>query len=157
MIIIEGPDGTGKTTLITQLANELNLPVIRNRKPHSQTDIIQLNNWANACPFPVLLDRHSSISDLVYGTIIRNHTHATHDLARSHRQNNFLIYCRTGEPNLDAEPQMDGVLEHYPRIYSKYEKLMEELEPDFIYDWTNPKHYRALITNLLHYLHRSHV
>lgn len=157
MIIIEGPDGMGKTTLIIQLAKELNLPVIRSRKPHSESDIIQLNNWANACPFPVLLDRHSSISDLVYGTVIRQHTPSTAELAKAHRLNNFLIYCRTGEPNLEAEPQMDGVISNYPQIYLAYEKLMEELEPDFLYDWSNPKHYPSLLTNLTHYLHRSSI
>ena len=155
MIIVEGPDGTGKTTLLTQLSNELNLPVLRSRKPHTQTDIQMLNNWANACPFPILLDRHSSISDLVYGTIIREHTHSSIDLAFAHRNNNFLIYCRTAKPNIEAEQQMDGVVDHYPRIAAMYEQMMDHLEPDFIYDWTNPKAYPELITHLQHYLHRS--
>ena len=159
LIIVEGPDAVGKTTLINQLASELNLPIVKSYKPTSRSDIYAFSNWANACPRTPICDRHAAISDLVYGPIIRGATPSSLSLAQATIRNNYLIHVNPGKDialkHLQDQKQMDGVIETYSQLYDGYEKLMEQLTPDFIYNWTNPRAFNVLVNNLVHFLERS--
>lgn len=159
LIIIEGCDGTGKTTLIQSLAAELNLPIVKSYKPRSLVDIDQFDNWANACPRPPICDRHAAISDLVYGPIIRGSTPSTLEHAQAKINNNFLVYCAPPftavQNNIHVEPQMNGVKDQLRKIYTAYENLMYDLEPHFQYDYTVPGAHKALVTQLMHFLERN--
>ena len=156
LIIVEGCDGTGKTTLIQALAADLNLPIIKSFKPQSRAHIDQFDNWAKACPRIPLCDRHSAISDIVYGKVLRGGTPSDLDLARSKLRNNFVVYCcpplTAVQNNVHVEPQMKGVKEQLRQIYNAYEELMEELEPQFTYDYSQPGAYQALTHQLVHFL-----
>ena len=159
MIILEGADASGKTTLIYQLAAEFNLPIVKSYKPRTPDDIRLFHHWAAAAPRTPLLDRHAAISDLVYGPIIRKTTPSTVALAQHYLVDNFLVFCcppySTVEKTLHNEQQMDGVADNSLALYKGYEQLMEQLEPQFIYDWTNPRAFRSLCTHIQHYLTRS--
>lgn len=153
MIIIEGMDNTGKTTLIQQLQKEFKLPTARTGTyPRSLEDIIQWHNWANACPKQPIVDRHPAISDLVYGPIIRDHTYSTQDEAFSARRHHFLVFCcpplLTIRSTYADREQMAGTHDNLDRLYYAYQDLMMNLEPDFIYDFTNPRAFSALIAQL---------
>lgn len=159
LIIIEGCDGTGKTTLIQSLAAELNLPIVKSFKPRTPVDIDQFDNWANACPRTPLCDRHAAISDLVYGKILRGSTPSTLTMARSKLQGNFLIHCAPPlhfvKTNVHVEAQMEGVKSNLEKLYEGYEHLMSELEPHFTYDYTQETHFNTLVFQLLHFLERN--
>lgn len=154
MIIIEGCDGAGKTQLALTLANHFNLPVLRNRKPQSPEDIRDFHYWAAAAPTVIILDRHAAISDLVYGPILRDHTHSSTAAAFAFTLNHFLIYCRPPASILD-QPQMNGVSQNLLSLQSAYDSLMDEINPDFTYDFNNQHHLPALIQQLLTYLSRA--
>ena len=75
MIIVEGPDNSGKSTLIQALASQLKLPMARTyRMPQTEEDIQRWHNWANAAPHPLILDRHPAISDLIYSPLQQKYT-----------------------------------------------------------------------------------
>ncbi len=83
MIIIEGMDNTGKTTLIHQLSQQFKLPSARTGTyPRKVSDILNWHNRASAAPRTLILDRHPAISDLVYGPIIRGSTCSTLEIAQ---------------------------------------------------------------------------
>ena len=80
-------------------------------------------------------------------------------MAQSITRNNFLVYANPGKDtaikHLADQDQMDGVIESYSHLYDEYEKLMEQLNPDFIYNWTNPRAFDVLVHNLIPFLERS--
>lgn len=152
MIIVEGPDNTGKTTLIEQLAKEFRLPMVKSYRPRTSGDIIRFHNWVKACPATVILDRHPSISDFIYGNIIRGDSPSDPDLIQFLREGHYLVFC---DPPTDTilstysdRPQMEGTHENIQRIISEYRSLMATIEPDFVYDFTQPKAFKALAANL---------
>jgi hypothetical protein len=160
MIIVEGMDNTGKSTLIQSLSSQLKLPMARTyRMPQSEEDITRWHNWANACPYPIILDRHPAISDLVYGPVVRNTApHSSLRSASACRNGHYLIYCRphwdTIARSYDEREQLDGTHGKLPQLLKAYDNLMDELDPNFIYNWENPKALPALITHLTHALER---
>ena len=160
MIIIEGPDNSGKSTLIQSLSHQLKLPSAKTyRMPQTEEDIQRWHNWANAAPYPLILDRHPAISDCVYSPLVRNTPGASSlRLANACRNEHYLIYCRphwdTIAASYNEREQLEGTHEKLPDLIRSYDKLMEELDPNFIYNWENPKALPALITNLTHALER---
>lgn len=75
MIIVEGPDGSGKSTLVSILAQKLRLPVA-NKVVDSQTNaMVDLVKWTEdnvARGFqPTIFDRHRLISEPIYGPILK--------------------------------------------------------------------------------------
>lgn len=160
LIIVEGLDNSGKSTLVQSLAEALRLPMARiYRIPKSEDDILHWHHWANAAPYPLILDRHPSMSDYVYGPIVRNtNSHSSLPLASQCRHGHYLIYCRphwdTIERSYNEREQLEGTHDKLHALLSAYDRLMDELDPNFIYNWENPKALPALITNLTHALER---
>jgi hypothetical protein len=79
MIIVEGPDGSGKTSLITMLAEKLDFEVMpRACTSDNGVDPATLKEWVNrdlSLPIhqPKFYDRHPLISEPIYGPLIRGH------------------------------------------------------------------------------------
>lgn len=75
MIIVEGPDGSGKTTLIQRLASELDLPIAPRVVTKDMEAMVDLQAWTEknirAGFQPVIFDRHRMISEPIYGPIFR--------------------------------------------------------------------------------------
>lgn len=75
MIIIEGPDGSGKSTLVNKLAQELRLPVADKVVASDTTAMTDLVKWTEdnvARGFqPTIFDRHRLISEPIYGPILK--------------------------------------------------------------------------------------
>lgn len=141
LIIVEGMDNTGKSTLIQTLAEEFRLPTARTyKKPDSSKEIHIWDAWCNSCPHHLILDRHPAISDLIYGPILRGITYSGLGLAQDVREGNFLIYCRPSieviEQTINDRDQLEGVVDNSRKLLHAYDYLMEELHPDVIYDYT---------------------
>jgi len=68
MIIIEGPDNVGKTTLANQLAKDLGVEVVHSIKPTDFQAGVDRLNWMASNPL-IIYDRVSCISEAVYGPI----------------------------------------------------------------------------------------
>lgn len=75
MIIVEGPDGAGKTKLIQRLSLNLEIP-IKPRVVSSDTEmLVDLQEWVNEDLHEglkrALYDRHRLISEPIYGPVLR--------------------------------------------------------------------------------------
>lgn len=142
MIILEGCDAAGKTTVLMHLAQKFKLAINRSYYRATQAhEIVDYHNWIRSCPQRLILDRHPAISDLVYGPILRGYTPSTMRFARSVNNTSFVIFCspplQTIQANLHNEEQLEGVDKNLLAIYHAYEDLMETLAPSFTYDYTD--------------------
>lgn len=77
MIVVEGPDGSGKTTLIRHLARETGLPVAPRVVSKNAEAMVDLKQWVednvNAGFQATIFDRHRLFSEPIYGPILRQH------------------------------------------------------------------------------------
>lgn len=155
IIIVEGCDFSGKSTLALQLANDLNAFMIRSRKPKSVADVM---SWASLVQstfdIPVVCDRSPLFSDLIYGPIIRGESAITPRQARAILgllTHVVVVYCNPGkETVLSANnDQMDGVKENLEKIYDTYQEHMAQC-PVYLheYNWKEEGAYDSLLSSL---------
>src|SRR5690606_19728356 len=75
MIIVEGPDGAGKTRLVLRLAQDLHLTPERRVVDKDTNALTPLKQWVNddlaSWPRKALYDRHRLISEPIYAPIVR--------------------------------------------------------------------------------------
>lgn len=135
MIIIEGPDNSGKSTLANDLSSQLRMPVLSSIRPPADATL-----WAKVYhghdqlhPQRGIRDRLYAISEYVYGRVLRGgseigdrHSEVMMDLLSRPYP---IIYCR---PSLEFikdnhRPQMPGVMENIERIVFEYDYVMNFL------------------------------
>lgn len=141
--IIEGLDSSGKTTLAHRLAYDLQGCVISNkRKPklleHIHQQVAIANNVADC--MPVVLDRVSLISELVYGQLRTElFTPSCMELIWPDIEAT-VIYCRLPFESIKFEGyQMPGVVENSKKLYDTYDLVMENVAKHHrvvVYDYT---------------------
>lgn len=77
MIVVEGPDGAGKTTLINRLREDLGVEVAPRVVSKDTEAMVDLLRWVHTNLRmgwqPTLFDRHRLISEPIYGPIVRGH------------------------------------------------------------------------------------
>ena len=134
MVVVEGMDNTGKTTLARQQANDLGgLYLNLRRKPRSVVDIAAYIQDTSPIRHQLVLDRHPVFSDFVYGPVVRGTSLFTHSDARilieMMKRVAFLpvilVYCRPPTEvilgSLSDRPQMDGVVQRAHQLIEKYD------------------------------------
>lgn len=150
MIIIEGPDNSGKTTLGQMLSRELMTPVVHSMKPDPTWSELQALDQAimQLLPQQYIRDRTYAISEWVYGPICRGRSAlgALHKQALNVllHQRHLIIYCRPKDEVIlknDGREQMEGVLENHLAIVKGYDRLMDAIKVSMSievieYDWT---------------------
>lgn len=151
-IIIEGPDGAGKTELLYRLLDEY--PEYRAAPRacsslggplHGSKMVAYLAQYGHLDEH--IYDRHPAISGVVYDAALSPKVQP--DNVGAHLQNSFrwilenakVIYCR---PPMNAiveavhsEPQLAGVAVKIYQIVDMYDSLMANLIPHERYDWTH--------------------
>lgn len=134
MIVIEGPDGAGKTTLINKLKEDLSLPIHErsansDASPTLDTEVTRGANlaaWAykDVITMPdqplSIYDRHCLISEFVYGPIVRGYldpnmlSTTVHFLIRQLAERCLVIFCRPDNEeivnNVRRDPVSQGVV-----------------------------------------------
>jgi len=142
LIIVEGPDGAGKTSLIKQLRQQLphyTWLMSSNSKPASSEQIGEVTRWINRVPEDVTLitDRHPIISEYVYGTIIRGFCKHSLTFREMTVETTFIVptlivHCNLPiedlRDNLTKTQQMAGVSNHIGQIYDTYQTLFTKME-----------------------------
>lgn len=105
MIIVEGPDGSGKTTLIEQLVEHTGLPVAPRVVSKDTEAMVDLKKWTEDNVWggwqPTIFDRHRLISEPIYGPIFRDKDEPgfenlywfSHMLGEFYRTGPVLIFC----------------------------------------------------------------
>lgn len=135
-IIVEGMDGSGKTTLITELHSRIpslqTIVNLKNDKQNFEQWWPQVLDEPDESPFIPIHDRFF-YSELVYGQVIRGKINAGHTLITNVlwflRSTSLLIYARPHSDilreGMEKHPQMDGVRKYYHELLSTYDQLME--------------------------------
>jgi thymidylate kinase len=167
-IIVEGIDGSGKSTLISELRSEFHflLPVVNDKQSEQN-----FNEW---WPYQLEVEYQPGIipihdrfyySELVYGPVIRGSLvgdRKVHiDVRNQLRKEAFLIYCRPTLANIikdsKTNEQMDGVLTNLPELLEGYDKIMQ-MQPVYygnrflVYDWHYRSDFNTLVRQLEGYL-----
>ena len=120
VIICEGPDGSGKTSLVTRLSTDLRIP-IHERSANSDASPTlnsEVSRGANLAAWAYkdvitmpdqrfsVYDRHCLISEFVYGPIVRGYldpnmlTTTIHFLIRQMAEKCLVIFCRPANGNI---------------------------------------------------------
>ena len=159
IVIVEGCDASGKSSLIEQLRLESNryFWVLRGSGPPKTYDEIdEAISWitrsAHSGP-QIICDRHPLISEPIYGMTLRGRNllegHYSEADIRAHLLDSVdrIIYCR---PPLEEickkvghQAQLKGVIDNLERLVKVYDQSMQFLKEEFgmhvlTYDYTQP-------------------
>lgn len=136
MIIVEGPDGAGKTTLVRHLVEYLDLPLaprVVSQQTHALVDLRQWTEENLAKGFqPMIFDRHRLISGPIYDSILPGRPTPPRDqlIWLLHRFSElqdtqaFVIYClpplEAVVANVAGDPDNTVIAPYIERIYHAY-------------------------------------
>lgn len=139
MIIVEGPDGAGKSHLVQKLSAELHLPVHERASHGVEGPIANHYDWAHrdvvtmADQELAIYDRHPLISEYIYGPICRGilppafATSNAHVLVRMMAPRVLVVLCRPPNERLKSsvsvQRDMPGVTENVERIAAAYDAM----------------------------------
>lgn len=159
MIVAEGFDNTGKSTLMKRLEAYLKVSGhMSNGRPHNPSEMYQRMMNYLSTPGISIHDRIHCISDQVYGPILRRENLFETPLgdailAEFKATPHIIIYCRPPSQyiltGIDDREQMDGVIDHARMLLDGYDRLIRKMISDigwniFIYDYTVPGSFGAL-------------
>jgi thymidylate kinase len=133
-IVIDGCDGTGKTTLARQLAADHGYTVVHSGRTPDHVDLAGRYRGILAADGPLVLDR-CFLSELVYGPLHRHHSRITWDdaleLAVAVTRRRGVFVHLTGPPGAvharllardgaaPAVPQIRGILHAYQQVFTR--------------------------------------
>lgn len=171
-IIVEGMDGTGKTSLVDTLRKYYPLTTVRNLLEDKQDFDKWWPTMLGVTPPPGQMYIHDRFfySELVYGPVVRGKLvpsqQLIYDISEALRKDAFLIYCRPPwveiSINVSNSSHMEGVKEHLNELVDAYDALMSKLAPEygkrfFMYNYTDSDSLSLLRTKIEHYMEKAHV
>jgi hypothetical protein len=144
MIIVEGMDGTGKSSLVARLCEAFDLPLHTRASDSTKGPTQHLYEWARrdvitwAEQERAIYDRHPLVSEFIYGPITRQRmdrrflSSEGQFLSRVFRENATVVFCDPGHliatRNITQQPQMSGVIEHMSRLYWGYQSFFHHFD-----------------------------
>jgi thymidylate kinase len=163
IIVAEGPDGCGKSTLIKQLERDLELPVFYSGGPKSAEAMTKMLYELKVMAFSnkrYIVDRVPFISEIIYSKGLGRSPVLDPNLLV---ENWFfplkLIYCKIDQEealkNMSREHKAHKPVEHllaveqnHKRIFQLYDEVIDQAEKAgvniFEYDWRNHSHFTQL-------------
>lgn len=137
MIIVEGPDGAGKTTLVDHLSKKYDIPVAervvdKDTKPIDTDLKLWTEKNLKAGLQWKIFDRHRLISEPIYSACMNRKTHAGFDdigwltgrMIDFTRIHAFIVYCippyHIVESNLNDDEDNTAVWGYAENIYNAY-------------------------------------
>ena len=137
MIILEGPDNAGKSTLAQRIKKRFDLAVVTSNSKEWNDKYtpaeIAIASRFQLWPQRILRDRCYAISEYIYGRVLRGGPklgleHKTCLMDLWHRPY-LIIYCRPPMRNICQieNEQMEGVKENIQSIVEEYDNLMGEI------------------------------
>jgi hypothetical protein len=175
MIIVEGPDNTGKTTLIKQLCYRI--PQLK-YDGHSGGPPKTVEEWNERMyrvllkpvneTIPYIIDRFF-FSELVYGKVLRGKTMIPLEnmdvlAERLFEHNPLIIYCRRPiqriKDDFNVREQLSGVYENLTKICWEYDKLFSLGWPFVgihVYNFEDKDALKIVVERVKEYLQRWEV
>ena len=171
MIILEGPDNSGKSQLALDLHRIFGWPVEHSNKPeliayqgHDREFMAYMHAVQHLSPKAVIRDRTYAISENIYGPIVRKQSmlglFAEQSLKMLVSTQTPIVYCRPPEKLIlgTTKKEMPGVVENHRTIIKQYDAMMELLEDCgafvYRYDYTNPASWNLLTRNLMSHINQ---
>lgn len=162
MIVVEGVDNAGKSTLASFLAQHFKLYLIKSHwRPETPSEV-DLQNMA-ICTLgknlrgKLVSDRLASISEFVYGSVVREESLLPQDEIMDNLmlfrdvQPTLIIHCRPPDLTIltrfRGRRQMEGVERNLTRLLFTYDKFMDDLGkvlPVIHYDWTEDQYFNKI-------------
>ncbi len=153
MIIIEGPDNAGKSTLAAILSKTFNLPIHHaGGPPKNYDEIMERSNYILNNSSGFIFDRVPFISEPVY-SILRNYNLFADEFEvynRLKKLKPIIIYCRPpdniildltthGVKDWDDLDHLLGVSNNIKKLVDRYDEVMNSsyLPPCRLYDYTS--------------------
>lgn len=139
-IIIEGPDGAGKTTLVEYLRKATGLPLAPRHSSSLGGAVQDVDALVDNRPEgPHIYDRHRIISGPIYDRVLKGHL--TGRLADSTwfgphvdwLRTQHVVFCLPGlaavTANVNQSEQLAGVRDHIQELYNAYELMCSLVLP----------------------------
>lgn len=155
IIVCEGPDNSGKTTVGQRLAKDLGGIFLKtNVRPVTTKvlrEFVRLSIEIEMSFGILVLDRHHAISEPIYGAILRGH----HDLdmieCTLSVSNLHAIYCRPPDEIVhkwsESNPQLEGVKEKIDQIIKRYDQVFNRqwlFRSVRRYSWPEDRYFQLL-------------
>ena len=127
-VIVEGIDGSGKTTLAKHISRDLSIPfmdrdLLGRGVPKSFEEVVERLKKYLATD-GVVFDRHTAVSQPIYG-IIRNDPILPLELIRGfYSQNNIIIYARCLTAFSAHKPSPGDTEEHLKSVATNWQSLL---------------------------------
>lgn len=142
-IVIEGPDGCGKTTLAQHLSKALNLPYFHSGGRQNIDTLRTLANKIDENPDGLIVDRFPLISESVYSTVLEREVTITEDDCEIIMRDPYIVvFCITSDQEISKEFKSHKddqfrakIEENKTRIYNQYIRYFADNPPDYTYDW----------------------
>jgi len=132
-IVIIGMDNTGKTTLVNDMKNILNIESIKSPGPNFTKEEMYEEIITDLSKEElVILERFAIVEEMIYGEILRNAPKFNfEDLMQiKEKYNPIFIYCRPKKENVfnfgDRE-QMEGVIEQSKKLLEGFDNLYNKM------------------------------
>ena len=155
MIIVEGPDNAGKSTLVNWLEKQTGVTPVRGQGPEKYPG--EMEERIASYPTSGLLDRHPAISNAIYDIARGKSDRRALLLTRVPRQA-FYVYCRppnarvhslethNERPGIDTPPQLELIRKKHIDIVRLYDRFYFDHALGYFhaclhYDWTSPEQY----------------
>lgn len=153
-IIIEGPDGSGKSTLVEHFSKELGLPIHTRAVDSRKGPIMPLAEWVDKdismdWDHPWIYDRYPTISEPIYGKLVRGRVQPP--FANESYLSNvnevlyataLVVWCLPNLPTVrenvrnNRTDQMPGVVANIARVHQAYMTAYFHWHgPKFRYDY----------------------
>lgn len=159
MIIVEGPDGAGKTTLVQELHNNFNLPIAPRVVSKEAKAMVDLKRWTERNVHEgfqyMIYDRHRLISEPIYGAVLRRRFEPGFDDTQWMYLMYYQFYClcrpvviyclppyKIVRDNILEDPDNKVVKNSIRRIYALYAAKAAHdavMNGALIYDYTKPE------------------
>lgn len=180
MIIVEGPDNSGKSTLISNLMADLNLTLAKSLEsgpPKTAMDLYNRSVYLIEQAIMrknknIIADRSSIICESIYGPLCRGKDlwvdliEKKIDVVSSlNALNPFYIYCRPpiirmqefvnhNIKSYDTEEHLSAIEKKSSYIIKAYDNYFATMNPYlyYVYDYTQKDSYNNLIYRLKEYL-----
>ncbi len=127
MIVLEGPDGGGKSTLARELMKALPLVYMPSEGPARGEGEIdaRIERYHAMRNQRLLFDRHPCVSQLAYRVVHEQPAPSGHLIDQFYRMNPILIYCRPSSANNHSASGEWDTPEFIASINKNFGALME--------------------------------